>query len=166
MRLLFALIVCLLPSLAAAQPSPPQQSGQPVEGVPLSQSSINGSEVITTGLTYQLLLAGSVTRRNFQIQQNNVSNTSDVCYLLYGANITSQVVIAANGTVTLSGSPLTTTSNLTVAAASGATTVTAAQASDVLSQYGSEGRYFPINPSDPILVTCTSTGDSVSLHWQ
>lgn len=166
MKWLYVALLCLLPSLAMAQPSPPQQSGQPIEGVPLSQSTINGSEVVTTGLTYQLLLAGSLTRRNFQIQQNNVANTSDVCYLLYGANITSQVVIAANGTVTLNGSPLTTSSNLTIATASGTTTVTAAQASDVLSQYGAEGRYFPINPSDPILFTCTQSNESVSLHWQ
>jgi hypothetical protein len=163
MRLLFALIIGLLPTLAMAQ-----QQGTLVQEVPVSQASLNGSEVITTGLTYQLLFASSLTRRNFQIQNNNVSASTDVCYLLYGYNITSQVTIAANGTVTLTstGAALTTSTNLTILNAAGTNTVTAAQASDVLSQYGAEGRYYPINPSDPYLVTCTTSSDSVSLHIQ
>ena len=150
--LLYALL--LLPYCAAAQS--PAPNGAPVIGIPEARASINGSLIINAGLTYQLLLPAAAGHLSIQLENNNVSNSSDVCYVLYGSNITSQITAGIT----------TTSSNIITTGPNGPVTVTAAQASDILTYGGSLGRYWPILPSEPLYITCTTTGDSISFHWQ
>jgi hypothetical protein len=122
----------------------------PVSDLPTQNFSVT----ITTGLTYQLLLAGvpvdSLARRSLTIQNNQTSGT-DYCYLLFGVN-----VAVTPGT--------TTTASTGIIAAS--PSLTAAQASIVLSPATPVTRYYPHIPSDPLYITCTTTGDSVHASIQ
>jgi hypothetical protein len=109
----------------------------------------NSSVKVTTGLTYQTILAASRTRHSLTIQNNNVSG-SDTCYILFG-----------NGLAITSGST-TTSSNITVAGA----TVTAAQASIILAVGQAYTRFFPDIPPETIFGTCTTTADSIYVDVQ
>lgn len=117
-------------------------------------ATTNGSVKITTGLTYQTMLAalGSppAIRRSLTIQNNQASGT-DVCYLIIGASAATVIP----GTTT-------TSSNVTVAGQ----TITAAQASIVLSPGQAFTRYFPYVPSDIIYGTCATTGESLYVDTQ
>lgn len=106
----------------------------------------NNSAKITSGNTFQQLLAASTTRRSLTIQNNNAS---DACYLIIG---TTQV---APGTTSLS-------TNITI----NGNTVTAQQAAIVLAAGIPYQRYFPYIPADIIYVTCATTGDSVYVDTQ
>lgn len=117
---------------------------------PIDIVSTNSSVVVTTGLTYQTVLTGASNRKSLTIQNNAASGT-DVCYLLFGSNVT--VV------------PATTTTGST-SIISGSASVTAAQASIVLTPGQSYTRYFPAVPSDTIYGTCTNSGDSIYVDVQ
>ena len=103
-------------------------------------STDNRSQKITTGNTYQLVEAANNVRRMVQIENNN-TNTDD-CW------------VNDDGTVAASN---TTSTNVTVHG----TTMTAAQASIRLTPGNAYTRYYPYVPDGPIVVTCTSTGDSM-----
>ena len=156
-RAFFAAIVFCIPvavlqiSFAPAQNGPQQSGGgAPVEGVPVNRSTLNQSVKITTGLTYQSVLAsnlivsanGTITQRAALIIQNN--NATDNCYLIIGTSVVTP------GTTT-------TTTSVTIAGAS----LTALQASITLLAGGSYQRYWPYVPSDTIYATCATSGDSL-----
>lgn len=133
-----------------------QQPNQPadlrIQGDAQNKSTVPASVTITTGLTYQQVLPsilGATTQRQALTIQNNQASGSDLCYVIVG---TTQVT---PGTTT-------TSSNVTI----NGKTVTAAQASIVLSVGGSYQRYFPLVPSDAIYATCATTGDSLYVDYQ
>lgn len=94
--------------------------------------------VIATGNTYQTLVAGG-PKFSLEIQNNNAT---DACLIIIGGNF-------------LPGD--TTATSRTVNGAS----MTAAQASVRLVAGQSFTRYAPYIPSDTILGTCTTAGDSI-----
>lgn len=105
---------------------------------------------ITTGLTYQQILpalTGSKSRNSITIQNNN---SSDSC----------QIIIVGTGSPWLAGD--TTTTSRTVNGVS----MTAAQASILLTSGQSYTRYFPFIPSDQFLATCATTADSLYVDTQ
>ena len=122
-------------------------------GFPLNAPTTNGSVSITTGLTYQTLLAAAPTRadgrpsRNSLTIQNN--NASDACYLVIGTNQITAGTTTTSSTITIGGS-----------------SITAAKASIVLSAGQSYQRYFPYVPGDAIYATCATTGDSLYVDTQ
>jgi len=102
-------------------------------------------KLITTGLTYQQLLPLNQGRGSVTIQ-NNMTST-DNCWLLIGGP----------------WQPGDTTgSSRTVAGQ----TLTAQQASILLTPALPYTRYYPYVPSDQILGTCQSTGDSLYVDTQ
>ncbi len=124
--------------------------------VPSTPSSVlattnNFAVIITTGLTYQQLLPAGQNRRSLTIQNNQISGT-DVCYFIFGQNITSQITPG----VTLTSTNLTIQGN----------TITAGAASMVLNPGQPYTRFYPYIPSDPMYVTCSTTGDSVYVDIQ
>jgi hypothetical protein len=98
---------------------------------------------VTTGLTYQALIAGG-PKNSLTIQNNN---TTDSCWIIIGGPF-------------LAGD--TTATSRTVNGAS----LTALKASIVLLPGGAYTRYWPYIPSDAILATCTTTGDSIYADTQ
>ncbi len=142
--------------LFACAPGWGQAAINPVIQAPTTNDSVK----ITTGLTYQLLLAAQTptqppppsARHSLTIENNNVSAGAfgaDLCYVIIG---TTQVTPATT----------TTSTNITI----NGVTMTAAQASIVLAPGGSYQRYYPYVPSDAIYVTCTTTGDSLYVDIQ
>lgn len=143
----------LLPLALALVLAGPARAQQTLGAIDLP--TINGSVKITSGLTYQLVLAATPDapgsfRKSLTIQNNQTSG-SDLCYILIGT-LNGQVV----------GGTTATSSNVTVAGA----TITAAQASIVLPVQGAYTRYFPAVPSDAIYATCTTTSDSLYIDTQ
>ena len=137
------------------EPSPARAQGAAeVQVVPQDVTTLNLSQTITTGLTYQTLVpAASLSTGNFMPARRSLTiqnnNSSDACELIVGTNqITS-------GTTT-------TTTNITI----NGKTVTAAQASIALSAGGSYQRYAPFVPADAIYGTCATTGDSLYIDVQ
>ena len=106
--------------------------------------SVNLSAKITTGLTYQQLLPKDDTRKALTIQNNN---TTDNCEIIFGSPFLAADTTATSRTVN-------------------GTSLTALQASIVLTPGQSLTRYYPHLPSDIILGTCTTTGDSIYLDVQ
>lgn len=102
---------------------------------------------ITAGLTYQSILAVNTFRNSLTIQNNN---TADSC----------QIIIVGVGSPWLAGD--TTATSRTV----NGTSMTAIQASILLLPGTSYTRYYPFVPSDLILGTCTTTGDSLYVDTQ
>lgn len=81
--LLFALFGFVL-SAHAQSPQPNQ--GTPVSGIAINRSTLNSSATITTGNTFQTILAvisGTSTQRQSLTIQNN--NAVDSCWLFIGA---------------------------------------------------------------------------------
>jgi len=116
-------------------------------GQPKSVASVNGSVKITTGATYQQILAavtGAPGRQSVTIQNNNAS---DAC------------LIDPTGTVTVGS---TTASTFTI----GGVSLTAAQASISLAAGQSYTRYYPLTPRDKITGTCNTTGSSLYVDTQ
>ena len=151
MRKLALLALLLWPACAQAQQPPAQLwclnaggGGQSTKPCPGNLATTNGSQLITTGLTYQLLFAASINRASITIENNNAT---DKCYLLFGLPA---------GQVT--AGTTTTSTNVTTA---GGKTLTAIQASIVLLPGGAYGRYFPYAPSDAIYITCDTTSDPI-----
>lgn len=133
-----------------------QAANNPVIQAPTTNFSVS----VTTGLTYQLLLAAQTivepplpSARHSLTIQNNQASGSDVCY-----------IIVANAALAAQITPGTTTtsSSVTVAGAS----ITAAKASIVLAVGASFTRYFPYVPSDAVYGTCTTTADSIYVDVQ
>jgi hypothetical protein len=152
LALLLTLLALSLPAHAQQTTRGCLQSGT-TQCVPFGSSQAqtkNGSVAITTGLTYQLLLAASTSRNSLTIENNQASGT-DVCYLLFGSNVT---VVAGT----------TTTSSTSII--SGSASITAANASIVLSVGQAYTRYYPFVPSEAIYVTCTTTGDLIYADTQ
>jgi len=104
---------------------------------------------ITTGLTYQQVmpLVQSNNRHSISIQNNNAT---DNC----------ELIIVGAGSPWLAGD--TTATSRTINSVS----MTGAQASILLLPGGSYTRYYPFIPSDQILGTCASTGDSLYVDTQ
>lgn len=152
-RLALWLLLALLPISAASAQNVADPSGQQVVGAAQYRATLNNSVTVTTGNTFQLILAAagpgtSNVRQSLTIQNNN---STDACYLIVG-----------QATQVTSGST-TTSTNLTINGA----TVTAAQASIYLvGKGGWYTRYWPYVPSDPIYATCASTGDSLYVDIQ
>lgn len=110
-------------------------------------ASTNNSAKITTGLTYQTVLAAVTQtnqRRSLTIENNNAS---DACYI----EVTGLVPAAS-----------TTSTSVTVNSVS----LTAQQASIMLLAGGSYTRYYPYVPAGAIVATCATTGDSLYVDIQ
>jgi hypothetical protein len=133
------ILLCLLLGIS------PAWSQAFVRGQAQTLPSTNSSVIITTGLTYQLLLAASTTRHSLTIENNQTSGT-DLCYILYGSNVT---VVA--GTTTTSSTSIVT----------GASSLTAAQVSITIGPQQAFTRYWPNIPQEAIYVTCATTSDSL-----
>lgn len=104
---------------------------------------------ITTGLTYQQLLAAvTMNNRHSLTIQNN--NTTDNCQI---------IVVGAN-------SPWLVGDTTSTARTVNGTSITGAQASILLFPGGSYTRYYPFIPPDQILGTCATTGDSLYIDTQ
>jgi hypothetical protein len=95
--------------------------------------------LIVAGNTYQVLQAVSVGRRSLQVQNNNAA---DSCYLIVGGPWLAGDTVATTRTIN-------------------GVSVTAKQASILLNSAISFTRYYPYIPSDQLLITCATTGDSV-----
>lgn len=133
-----------------------QGANNPVIQAPTTNFSVS----ITTGLTYQLVLAAQTiveppppSARHSLTIQNNQASGSDLCY-----------VIVANAALAAQITPgsTTTSSGLTVNGAS----IAAGKASIVLSVGQSYTRYFPYVPSDAVYATCATTADSLYVDTQ
>jgi len=116
------------------------QNPQPIK-------SNNASVTITTGLTYQVLWAPKSNYNSVTFENNNLT-TTDTCYvdltgLVQPGNTTATSVVTPFGV-----------------------TLTAAQASIQMVPGGSYGRYYPKLPSNQIVVTCTTSGDSLYADFQ
>lgn len=136
MKLLKLLLTLILLAIAVMLPRAEAQT--------TPASTTNSSVSIATGLTFQQVLAPGV-RRALTVQNNNTG--SDNCWVLIGAPF------AAGDT---------TTTTRTVAGA----TLAAAKAAILLVPGGSYTRYQPYIPSDQILATCATSGDSIYVDYQ
>jgi hypothetical protein len=119
----------------------------------LDLPTTNNSQTIATGNTYQQLLPALAfgvdsARKSLTVQNNNAS---DSCYLIIGS-IGGQVV----------GGTTTTSTNVTI----NGKTLTAQQASILLTTGVPYTRYLPAIPSDALFVTCANAGDSVYVDVQ
>lgn len=130
---------------------------QNVRGVPTDGVAVNHSLTITTGNTYQTVVASAITstntpsaaqsqRRSITIQNNNTN--TDNCFVE-----DTGLVAAAN----------TTSTNVTT---TDANTITSAQASILLAPGGSYQRYWPLIPNSAIVATCAGNGDSLFITVQ
>ncbi len=129
--------------------------GIPDAGVPVNRSTINLSAKMTATLQYQQVLPnilGTSTPRQALTIQNN--NASDSCYLVIGQIPLAGVAQITNGVAT--------TASITVNGVS----VTAIQASILLTAGGSYNRYWPYVPSDAIYAACANSGDSLYVETQ
>lgn len=115
-----------------------------------STTTTNKSALITTGLTFQTLIT-SGTRKSLEIQNNQISGT-DVCYLLFGGDIDSQIT---PGTTT-------TSSNFTI----GGNTIAAGAAAMIMNPGQIYAWRYPYVPSDAFYATCSTTGDSMYVDSQ
>lgn len=139
-----------------------------VQGAATNRSSVLAPAVITTGLTYQLLLPGiaptnpasAVQRGALIIQNNTVSAgafSTDLCYVLIATPAIASQIVA--GTTT-------TSTNITANVNGVSKTLTAAQWSSVYSGGGSYNRLWPYTPSDPVYGTCATASDSIYVETQ
>ena len=120
-------------------------SAQQVATIPTIASPI----LITAGLTYQQVLSAvSLNNRHSITIQNN--NTTDNCEL---------IVVGV-------GSPWLVGDTTTTARTINSVSFTALKASIVLTPGQSYTRYYPFIPSDQILGTCATTGDSLYVDTQ
>ena len=99
---------------------------------------------ITTGLTFQVLLAAVSTRLSITIQNNNAA---DACNIIVGG-------------------PWAAADTTSTARTINGISLTGAQASIALAAGQSYTRYYPLVPNDQILGTCTTTGDSIYVDTQ
>lgn len=107
------------------------------------KATVPGALSITTGLTYQQIVAGG-PKFSLTIQNNNLV---DNCWIIVGGPF-----VAGDTTAT----------SRTVAGAS----ITSLKASVLLVPGGSYTRYSPYIPGDAILGTCTTTADSIYVDTQ
>lgn len=110
---------------------------------PIQAPTIPAPVKITTGLTYQVI-APAAGRRSLTIQNNNAS---DSCNIIVGG-------------------PWAAADTTSTARTINGVSLTGAQASIVLAAGVAYTRYYPIVPSDVILGTCTTTGDSIYVDIQ
>jgi hypothetical protein len=108
---------------------------------------LNRTAIIATGLTYQVLLPSSGTRKSIQIENNNTTST-DNCWV-------EETGIVAAGATTA-----------TAATTADGVVTTAIKVSFLLQPGGSYTRYGPYVPSNPITGTCTSNGNSLVITTQ
>lgn len=146
MRRPIAIVIALILLLA-----PPGAAQSPYTAT--DAPTVNGAQLITAGGTWQLLYSAvGKPRGSLTFEVNDGTNTTDVCYLIFGSNITSQITA---GTTKLSD-------NITI----NGVTMTTKQAAQSYGNKGSYGRYWPLAPSDPLFVTCDTTGKSVYADTQ
>lgn len=99
---LSSFVLILTASLALAQNPAPQ--GAPMQGVPQDRSTINASVVITTGNTFQTILASIIGTINYKASltiENN--NTSDSCWIYIGSGTPTKgtsILLVAGGSYT------------------------------------------------------------------
>lgn len=98
---------------------------------------------ITTGLTYQQVVAGG-GKNSLTIQNNNAA---DSCWLIVGGPFLAGDTTATSRSVN-------------------GVSITALKASILLLPGGSYTRYQPYIPGDTVLGTCTTTGDSIYADTQ
>lgn len=112
-------------------------------------ASVNGSVSITTGNTYQTILAAvglpPAQHRSLTIENNNASDSCE---------IEPTGLVAAGSTTATSVTP------------PGGSAITAAKASILLLAGGSYTRYYPYIPSGAIVGTCATAGDSLYVDTQ
>jgi hypothetical protein len=125
-------ILALLEMLAQPLPRAIAQSS-PAPTLPIPK-------LITTGGTFQTLLTAGSNPRSLSIQNN--MTTADNCWILIGGPWQAGDTTASSRNVN-------------------GQTLTAAQGAIILNPGGSYSRYSPLVPSDQVLVTCTTTGDSI-----
>ena len=118
---------------------------------PVDVPTVNHSVAITTGNTYQTVLAATSSstdynRKSVTIQNNNTN--SDNCWIEISGLISAGMTTAS--TVT----PL------------GGSSMTTVKASILLSPGGSWQRYFPYVPSGAVVATCAGSGDSLYVDAQ
>lgn len=101
-------------------------------------------KLITTGLTYQQILPANGGRLSLTIQNNNATDNCEI----------------------LIAGPWQAGDTTTTSRAVAGQTLTALQGSIVLLAGTAYTRYYPYIPSDPILATCTTTGDSLYVDTQ
>lgn len=150
------ILLALMCALVGACPAIAQNGGSgqsTVYGSASIRSTVNGSVKITTGNTFQQILPSITTnaaaiRQSLTIQNNQT--TTDNCFIIIGGN--GQIT---SGTTTLS-------TNITI----GGVTVTAEQASILLTPGLPYQRYWPYVPSDAIYGTCTTSSDSLYIDTQ
>lgn len=142
-RIVAAILLVLLTFLPAMPAFSQANLGEPVAGVAINRSTVSTPAIITTGNTFQTVLAsnlGTATQRQALTIENN--NATDNCRIIIGgpwlAGDTTSTTRTVNGV-----------------------SVTGTQASILLTAGGSYSRYWPFVPSDAILATCTSSGDSL-----
>jgi hypothetical protein len=75
-------------------------TGQPVSGAIVGLSTVNAAVVITTGNTFQTVLAGTITRQALTIENNNAS---DSCWVYIGSGSATEaksILLLAGGSYT------------------------------------------------------------------
>ena len=132
--------------LAAHAQSP--GGGTSVSGIPTNRATLNSSVTITTGNTYQTVLASNFSssstvqsavsphRQALTIENNNAS---DSCWIAFGKTSGGTVITAANATKA---------------------------ESILLLAGGSYTRYWPFVPSDEFEATCATSGDFLYIDNQ
>jgi hypothetical protein len=143
-KLLAALLFCV--ACYAPTSAQAQAVGEQVQGVAINRSTLNNSATITTGNTFQTVLAtsqGVVTaqggpqqRQALTIQNNNAT---DSCWISFG--------VLANGTKITAANAAKTTSILLLAGQA-------------------YTRYWPYVPNDEIEATCASNSDTLYVDVQ
>lgn len=119
-----------------AQAANNQPGGTPVTGGVVNRATINGSVTITTGNTFQTVLAsnlGTTVQRQSLTIQNNNTNT-DSCWITFGKGITQANAAKASSIILAVGQAYT--------------------------------RYWPFVPSDEIEATCATTSDTLYIDSQ
>lgn len=151
-RLIFLTPILILGMIGSlklhAQSTTPDQTNA---GMAVNRSTVKQAVKITTGNTFQQILAsnyGTTTQRQALTIENNNTN-GDNCF-----------IIAVTGQEISAGSTTSTTVTINGVA------LTAAQAAILLTEGGSYQRYWPYVPSDAIWGTCSGTGDSIYVDTQ
>lgn len=135
-------VALVLPSfwLRAKAQQPNVTAAPAYSGAPVNRATRNSSATITTGNTFQTVLASnfgtSIQRQALTIENNN---TSDSCWIAFGKTAGGTVITAANAT----------------------------KAESILLQAGGAfTRYWPFVPSDEIEATCAANNDTLYIDNQ
>jgi hypothetical protein len=128
----------------------------------LNAPTTSYSVAIFYGGAYQTVFTAQTVGPQSLFFQNSQDSGTDVCYILFGQNIESQIVpnTATEGSPS-AGATLTTT-NITV----NGNSIPAGAASFIINPGQPYDRQFPLVPGDTIFASCTTTGDSLYVAAQ